>query len=1127
MFTILPNRLKKAGRWLSVVALLPLLPLAAQAQAPANDDPAGAITLPIAATCTPVNGTNVGATTTSVATFGYTNPGCGIAASPRDVWYKFTTAALGQQGSSAVTITVTGTPAGQVRVFSSTGGAAGPFTSVGCAAGTANNTAAAPLNLTGLMPATTYYVFVSGFGSSDTQGAFTICATTPTLPASDVAVAAVQTLSKLPIPQGAPHVVRAVVTNTGLSTQSNIVVTLNVTGANTFTNTQTVASLASGVSTTVSFAPFTPTVAGTNTVTVSVVPDAITTNDSRSTTQLVNATTFSYADASMPTSARGFGPSATATSAFLASFTAGAATTVTDVRAFLVDFVGMGAGSTIGKTVYGVVVNPTTGAVLGRSADFVVTAASLNTYTTLPLTTPVAVAPGAFLVGLVQTYQTGQTTQYFPIGTQPEVPGRPNTFFTSSISTPATPVDIGVTNSIRFMLEAVTAPAGPVTCSPVTALTAGSITNTGASISFTAPTGATAYTVTYTAAGSTTPVTVTPAVTASPVVLTGLTAGTAYTVSVTNNCGGTNGNSVATTATFTTTGTPPGPANDECAGAVALTVGTMCTNITASNTGATASAGVPAPSSGANGCFLATTPISNDVWFSMVVPANGALTVTTSAIAGSPVNDTGLIIYSGTCASLTEVGCDDDASATIFFSSAALTGLTPGSTVYARVWSFGTTPTGQFNICATSPVGPVCADPTNAVIGTVTNTSATITFTPGAGNTSYIVTATPVSGPAITVTPNATASPITITGLTPGTAYILTIQSVCAAGGMGAVLGAQITTQTVAPPANDNPSGAITLTVAATCTPTNGTNAGATTTTPNGYVNPSTTPSTCGIAINPSDVWYRFVATAATATVTVTGNPAGAVRVFSAATNAGPFTQVTCTASTANNTVAPALPLTGLTVGTTYYIAVSGRSSGDTQGAFTICVTGASTNAPVTGLVVGNVTGTSASVVFTAPTGTPAPTGYTVTLTPTMPGGLPIVVTGTSSPIVIPNLTPGTTYTVTVVANYAGGVNSGPTNATFTTLLGARATMGSGSLSLYPNPAQQRFTLSVPAVAGARSAQLTLVNALGQNVLTRTVALQADGTRVAVEVEGLATGIYTLRVRAGAESAAIKVAIGR
>jgi hypothetical protein len=65
MATSLPTWLKRPCRWLPV-----LLPLAAHAQAPVNDEPRGAISLPLSAACTPTSATNAGATTTAAAILG-------------------------------------------------------------------------------------------------------------------------------------------------------------------------------------------------------------------------------------------------------------------------------------------------------------------------------------------------------------------------------------------------------------------------------------------------------------------------------------------------------------------------------------------------------------------------------------------------------------------------------------------------------------------------------------------------------------------------------------------------------------------------------------------------------------------------------------------------------------------------------------------------------------------------------------------------------------------------------------------------------------------------------------------------------------------------------------------------
>ncbi|MBC8082986.1 MAG: T9SS type A sorting domain-containing protein [Hymenobacter sp.] len=385
------------------------------------------------------------------------------------------------------------------------------------------------------------------------------------------------------------------------------------------------------------------------------------------------------------------------------------------------------------------------------------------------------------------------------------------------------------------------------------------------------------------------------------------------------------------------------PANDNCTGAIALTPGATCTVTTATNAGATASTGVAAPS-----CGGTTTTASNDVWYSVVVPAGGSVVVTTSAVTGSPFTDSVLELYAGTCGSLTSIGCNDDTGGN--FSSVTATGQPAGSTIYARVFSYGVTATGQFGICATLPAAP---------------------------------------------------APV---------------------------------------PANDNPSGAVALSLAATCTPVNGTNAGATTTTANGYANPGVAPNTCGIAVAPRDVWYTFT-TAATgvgstaATVQVTGNPAGYIRAFSSAAGAaGPFTEIACASGSAINTVSAPLNLTGLTPGATYYVFVAGYGSTDTQGAFTICVTStpAIVCATPTAVSVGSITTTTASLLFTAGAGN---TSYTVTYYPTATPAITTTVTPapTASPVPLTGLTVATAYTVTLQPICSAGGTTGLITRTFTT----------------------------------------------------------------------------------------------
>ena len=387
------------------------------AAGPTNDDCTGATALTVSSSCTVVTSTNASATASTAPT-----PSCFTTPASSDVWF---TAVVPSNGTLTVaTSAITGSALNDTGLALYSGTCTG-LTEIGCnddidfAGGNYFSSATA----TGLTAGSTVYVRVWSYGTTPT-GQFGICATTPT--PIDAAVSQVYTLTKLPIPQGAPHTVKALLTNAGTTALTSFPVTLSITGANAFTNTQTVASLAVGASTTVTFAAFVPTVAGTNTVTVTAAAtgDTNASNNSVTISQAVNTTTYSYADASAPTSARGFGPSTTAVSSFNVKYTANTSVSITQVRALLVDFVGTGAGSTIGKTVYAVVLNPTTGAVLGRSADYVIAAADVTgtAYTTFTLTTAVAAPAGDFLVGIAQTYQAGQTTQYFPVATQPELP---------------------------------------------------------------------------------------------------------------------------------------------------------------------------------------------------------------------------------------------------------------------------------------------------------------------------------------------------------------------------------------------------------------------------------------------------------------------------------------------------------------------------------------------------------------------------------------------------------------------------------------------------------------------------------------------------------------------------------
>ncbi|MBI4646101.1 MAG: hypothetical protein HY738_05750, partial [Bacteroidia bacterium] len=142
-----------------------------------------------------------------------------------------------------------------------------------------------------------------------------------------------------------------------------------------------------------------------------------------------------------------------------------------------------------------------------------------------------------------------------------------------------------------------------------------------------------------------------------------------------------------------------GLANDDPCGATALTVGAACNYTNSTNSCANSSAGIPAP-----GC---ANYQGSDVWFTAVVPSTGGIIIDTD---DGVITDGGMAVYSGTCSSLTLVACDDDNSANGSMPKLTLSGQTPGTTLWIRVWEYGNDNNGTFGICAMSYNPP---DPNN------------------------------------------------------------------------------------------------------------------------------------------------------------------------------------------------------------------------------------------------------------------------------------------------------------------------------------------------------------------------------------------------------------------------------
>jgi hypothetical protein len=322
-----------------------------------------------------------------------------------------------------------------------------------------------------------------------------------------------------------------------------------------------------------------------------------------------------------------------------------------------------------------------------------------------------------------------------------------------------------------------------------------------------------------------------------------------------------------------------------------------------------------------------------------------------------------------------------------------VSGLTNGTAYTCSVAATNSVGTGS--AASASSVTPAAAPGApQSVTATAGDGSATVAFGVAANNgstiTGYSVSCTP--GP---VTAAGATSPITVTGLTNGTAYLC---SVTATNGVGT-----------------------------------GPSAGASgTITPAGLPGP---PQNVAATRGNGSVAVSFGAPAS--------NNGSAITGYTAICNPGSITAMG---------VASPITVTGLTNGTAYtcsVAAVNGIGTGSPGGASSVTPAGPPSAPQNVMLVAGNGT---ATVSFTAPAsdGGATITGYTVSCTPG-----PLTASGASSPIVVTGLTNGTPYSCSVAATNAAGTGpaaGAPSGGTPAGAPGApqnvAATPGNGSVTV-------------------------------------------------------------------------------
>jgi len=377
-----------------------------------------------------------------------------------------------------------------------------------------------------------------------------------------------------------------------------------------------------------------------------------------------------------------------------------------------------------------------------------------------------------------------------------------------------------------------------------------------------------------------------------------------------------------TSGTISLTVTAPAPANDNCAGAIALPAGT---NGPYTNVGAT------------NGGVVGTcTTGYSDVWFSYTPTCPGSVTVSTPCVGFDSV-----VSAYGSCGGAS-LACNDDAPGCGFGGSTITFVAVAGTTYYIRVASWSAAATGSFTVTITAPPpctglqGSGAASPSTVVQGSAslltvamsavsapippTGCAVTINLSSIGGSATQTMYDDGSNGD-VTPADNIFSFNYTVPGATTPATYALPWS---ATDSVARTANGTISLTVIAPPpGNDGCGSPIALSLGA-----NGpfSNAAATN---------SGTVASCGTG-GYNDVWFSYT-TGCSGSVTVSSGCGGFDTVVSAYASCG-GAELACNDDAPGCGVGGSLITFAASASTTYLIRVASYTS-NTAGSFTVTVT--------------------------------------------------------------------------------------------------------------------------------------------------------------------------------------------
>jgi hypothetical protein len=239
---------------------------------------------------------------------------------------------------------------------------------------------------------------------------------------NEISVESINSPASLPLTLGA-HQAQAMVRNNSVGSVSNVTVNLNITGINTFTDTQVIPSIPAGATQTVMFSAWTPLSMGNNTLAVTIPTDDYNPNNGATKKQLVTCNNLGESDPTLTyTFSVGFNTSSGIISAHMYN---PVTSTVTAGRMAVPSNT-----ANAGKSVYMVLLD-NAGSILATTNTLTLNSSMINTFQTFTFSPAFQITPGDYYIGLAQP---ANASGYFPFGSLSTVFVPQNLFYTSSLS---------------------------------------------------------------------------------------------------------------------------------------------------------------------------------------------------------------------------------------------------------------------------------------------------------------------------------------------------------------------------------------------------------------------------------------------------------------------------------------------------------------------------------------------------------------------------------------------------------------------------------------------------------------------------------------------------------------------